>query len=320
MSVYKKNIILLAILILCFVLTIAYGYAFRNFISQPNIPAKYNEYKSIHSGVNSKHFELKQVLNGELNNLYFEQPIFADNFVIIHATSAFSNRPKNIYYKIDSAGKLADSLIYKTDEYPNGFLKGYLVHQDYYLKWALNGDTAKHKYILINYDLKLDSASMLNQFFKLNSEAKTRKFIGHNYLWKNDDPKWKSEIDKVLLLINDKWYAYYGANLKDYEEINEPDTIPNQLKGEQVLGKPENNFEVVYFHKTSQITKDWFGQAFVNLKIGNDTLNFKHEMRFNEDKKTCYYRELKMYNNPKSNLQLLGNGRTGFYVIKPKSK
>lgn len=326
MNVYKKNIILLATLILCFALSIVYGYGFRNFIKQPKLPAAYSQYKSIDSGASSKNYEFKHLFNGEADEIYFENPIGIKNGVIIHVNSTDSDKSANIYYKIDQNGNLADSLIYSQNEYATALQKGYLIHNDYYRSWALDGDTSKHKYIPINYDLKLDSVARKNEFFKLNANAMASKFISHDYLWDNDDLKSEAKIDKFLFLIKDKWYALYGANLKEYEgqEINEPDTLQNQLKGEQILGKADNIIQVNYFYKSLRELTDgkiwWFGTGYVNLKVGLENIEIKHEMRYYEDTKTFSYLELKLYEDPNHKFKLLSNGNAIFYVIKPKSK
>lgn len=323
MSVYKKNIILLVILMACFMLTIAYGYGFRNFIRQPKLPAQYSPYKSLDRTQSSRYKVEKLVIPSKFD-VKFDAPVFIGNHIVLNATAFNSNESFDKYYKLDTKGNLIDSLDYSNKEHEILFKNGFLLHKDYYRSWAIDGDTARHKYIEVNANLKLDSTQMISQFFNLNSQATASHFIEYNWLWEHDDPKRKLKIDKVLLLINNKWIAYYGANLYTYRiQSDDENKIAVNLDGTQTIGKPDNNFEVVYFYKTSRLLTDkneWFGDGFINLKMTDDTVKFKYNIRYQENKKSYSYSDIKLFNQPNGKVKFLGIGQTDLYVIKPKSK
>ncbi|RZK14958.1 MAG: hypothetical protein EOO86_17660 [Pedobacter sp.] len=139
MNIYQKNSLVVLSLILGFVLSIAYGYGFRNFIVQPSFIAKDVEYKMLTEGIKSNEYNIA--------------PLFKDQYRIDRSIPYYFRERKNIvfidnhgdksersFYKIDSLGNLVDSIRFRND-YSTIIFGAFILQNTAYSSWIIDGDT-----------------------------------------------------------------------------------------------------------------------------------------------------------------------------------
>jgi len=276
MTLYRKNLYFVCISLSITVCYILHGYFFRNFISQPDLPKEYLTYKSLEERPESNAYEIFQLQDNLLNlNNYYFSPL-SKTVVIQSGKKGFSNDndPLRLYYKFNTDGKLIDSLIVNNYDYYK-VRKKYLIAEDYYISWIIDNDSTRHKYTDINPKADWDTDHTFEEFDRLSKKASSVYFF-KSALKKYYRDDSEEVFDKVIFLIDNKWYALYGKNLY---AVPEPDN----------LSEEEKTISPVYTHKISKFgDTSWEVNAYYNLIIKNDTLKIKKEM-WNDRLDLVYY-------------------------------
>lgn len=263
MNLYKKNLYFVCISLFIAVSYILYGYFFRNFITQPDLPKKYLAYKNLEDTVKSAHYEIVSLGDNSLNtNTVYFSPL-SETVVFESAKEGFGNDNDEfrLHYKFDNKGKLIDSL--KTRRYDSyEIYESYLLSKKNYISWIIDNDTIHHNYIELNPKADWTFERTEEEYNKLSKKARSVycfKAQMHNY--NSDDVG--QYFDKALFLIDKKWYALYGKSLFK-ETVSEP---------------YQKIFAPVYTHKVSKLgSNSWRVNAFYDIVIKNYTLKLKTEV------------------------------------------
>ena len=284
MNIYQKNGLLILSVVIGFVLSIAYGYGFRNFIVQPSFAAKDVEYKMLTEGIKSDKYNVS--------------PLFKDQYGIDRSKPYFFRQRKHIvfvedqedkseksFYKIDSIGNLIDSITYRKD-YSTVIFGEYILQNLAYSSWIIDGDTTRKNYIAYNAGANWSEEKVEDEFDRLKRRAKDVFYFKYERLWDYNDPRKERKIDKAVFLIDGKWNALYGKNL--YVNLNDlPDNIlTNLIPDSSDFDKPNSIAYVADFKKINRAQKNqWNGFAYINLFYKTDTIKIKAKLAKNENPK-----------------------------------
>ena len=284
MNIYQKNGLIVLSLIIGFVISIAYGYCFRNFINQPSFTAKDVEYKMLSEGIKS--------------DKYSVSPLFKNGYGITLSAPYYFHERKNVifignhgdksehsFYKIDSLGNLVDSIRFSKDHSTTIFGE-YILQNTAFSSWIVDGDTTRKTYVEFNADADWTEGKVEAEFDRLKQKAKDVFYFKYERLWDYNDPRKESKIDKAVFLIDGKWHALYGKNL--YVNLDDlPDnTLPNLMFSNNSLDKPNPIAYVAHFQKINRVKKnEWLGFAYINLFYKTDTIKIKTKMAQNEKPK-----------------------------------
>lgn len=312
MNVYKKNILIIVLLIVFLFVNIFYVYLFRNNIDQPQLPVKYKSYKEFRkTTVKSLNYEIIKLRGSWDDKDYFGEPIFVENsdFVVLHSNAWPSANGDSFYYKLDKNGKLVDSI---PDINYSGIRDGYLIAENEYSSWMIDGDTLKHKYTDLNSDAGWQPERIKTEFDKLRNKAVSTAYFNYDRLWKYDSENYENKIDKAVFLVEGKWYALYGEDLDlpDYTTLSKEKEKSYQTKYIHLL-------QADHFHKTALKGRDmwvWKVNAYFNFIKEKDTLKFFQEMDLNGEHGDLF---LTYYSSEKINFSLiLAEYGEGYYIIK----
>lgn len=320
MNVYQKNSIVILSSILGFVLSIAYGYCFRNFIDQPGFSAKDIEYKMITEGIKSDNYIIsplfKMTYRFELSRPYYfperKNIVFVDNQ---------GDRSERSFYKVDSLGNLVDSIRFRKD-YSTIIFGAYILQNTAYSSWIIDGDTTSKNYIAYNADANWSEEKTEAEFDRLKRSANDVFYFKYENLWQYDDAKRDRKIDKAVFLIDDKWYALYGRNLYVNLDILLDHTLTNLIPWSSNFDKPNKISYVADFQKLNRIRKNqWDGFAYINLFYKTDTIKIKAKLTQNEKPKNDQgkYAAYNLgYYRPEGLPYALIAQDYVYYIIKPK--
>lgn len=322
MNIYQKNSLVVLSLILGFVLSIAYGYGFRNFIDQPSFSAKDIEYKMITEGIKSDNYNVSPLFKiryrFELSRPYYFPE--RKNIVFVDIQGDKSERS---FYKVDSLGNLVDSIRFRKD-YSTIIFGAYILQNTAYSSWIIDGDTTSKNYIAYNADASWSEEKIEDEFDLLKQKAKDVFYFKYESLWDYNDPRKENKIDKAVFLIDGKWYALYGKNL--YVNLDDlPDhKLTNLILGSSNFDKPNKIAYVADFQKLSRIRKNqWDGFAYINLFYKTDTIKIKGKLTQNEKPKNDQGKyaayNLGFYKPEGLSYAFIAQDNV-YYIIKPKRK
>jgi len=280
MNIYQKNCLVILSLILGFVLSIAYGYSFRNFIDQPSFSAKDLEYKMMTEGIKTERYSISKLFKNDYSVNLSRPYYFPQHKVIVF--NSYRDKSEQSFYKIDSQGNLVDSITFSQD-YSTIIFGDYILQNKAYSSWIIDGDTTKKNYIEVNAGTNWSEDKVENEFDRLKRSAEDVFYFKYESLWDYDDPRNESKIDKAVFLINGIWYALYGKNL--YVDLNDlPDHIlPNLIPDDSSFDQPNSIAYVADFQKTNRVKEnEWNGLAYINLLYKTDTIKIKAKLTQNE--------------------------------------
>jgi hypothetical protein len=315
MNVYKKNILLIIALTVFLFVNVFHVFLFRNIIDQPELPDRYKSYKAFRKTTSkSLNYEITKLTGSWAEKDSFEKPIFLEksDFVVLHTNAKPSSYGESLYYKMDKNAKLVDSI---PDIY-YGIRNGYLISEDAYCTWVIDGDTVKNKYIDINIDTKWESEKVKKEFDRLRNKAVSTAYFNSDNLWKYNSKNYENEIDKAVFLIDGKWYALYGKDLDlpIYRVLSEG-------KEKSLGSKFTHSLLADYFHKTElrgRRKSEWEVNAYFNFIKEKDTLKIFQKMDLNGEKDDLF---LTYYSSKNINFYLiLADYAEGYYIIKPISR
>jgi hypothetical protein len=111
-NVYTRNLLIILAILICFVGNLLYHFTFKNFINQPELPAKYAAYKTLAESPTSTHYEIKPLFAYVSDNRTFSVPRYypEEQIVRIYSHTDAPQQDKIVTcYKFDPAGNLVDS-------------------------------------------------------------------------------------------------------------------------------------------------------------------------------------------------------------------
>jgi len=252
------------------------------------LPPKYESYQNIASGVETESYTIQPLHKEkfeEIEIVYFNSD---DNTVVVR-TKNYTARPipdlnilLNKYYKLNIDGVVIDSFSLADTEISEIY-EGYLVNNDSYYLWLLNGDKTKYPCEIINRDKTLSKDEIHHQLITLHEKASLVKYHSVGF------------SQTFLFFINNKWVILLGSNPYDsenkYAERHiEKTMLPNLINEEEVWNKESNYLNLVHFQKKSfskRSSSGWFnpihhvifarwnGEGYMQLNFKNDTIPFK---------------------------------------------
>jgi len=263
------------------------------------LPQEYASYQDINTGVATEKYKIEPLVIKEdfkqITIAYFNP---TDNTVAIKTKNYDSspmNNPDvylNSYYKLNTDGVVVDSLILAADEISKLY-EGYLVNDDGYYTWLLDGDKTKHPCEIINRDLALSEEAIQPQFDTLYKRATLAK--NHSVIYEN------KSYYTVLFFIDKKWVMLFGSHSLKYDSSpfnkDEPpekhfkeNTIPNLFVETEVWNNKSDYINLVHFQKKS-FEKErssggfnpiyhfypakWKGEGYMQINFNGDTIPFK---------------------------------------------
>lgn len=321
MTIYRKNILVIILAIAGFILSIAYGYFFRNFIQQPDFKLIDSQYKLLSEGVKTERYSVTRLFKNSYRDNLSKPYYFSSRKNIIFIKHDEDKR-KQSFYKLDSLGNVADSITFNND-YSTILCGDYILQNTAYSSWILDGDTTTKKYIELSASVDWPEDKVEEEFSRLNQKATDVFYFKFDRLWKYDDPNRNREIDKAIFLINGKWVALYGKKL--YVNLdNLPDTqLPNLVPDSKAFDKPNSIVYVADYQKINRVKENnWYGFAYINLFYKTDTIKIKAKLFQNEKPKNDqgkYPTYNFGYYQPKNLPYLLLYEDDVYYIIKPKN-
>ena len=289
-------IIVLIVLAVCLALLVrAYFRSESYFLSR--LPEKYKSYPALNEKVKSKGYQIIPLFRGTRPRAIYLDSI--TNHIIVQSVEEF--KPKQYeapaysitYYRINGKGEALDSLNETGNTAFGRPFNGHLLYEDSYNDYLKTGKDQKLPYKSINKDLAMSSAALLSLTRDLLSRADAVT------VYEEDDPMTYiisvgGEVVKVyipkksniavptefehnfhaLLPVTD--YSHQ-TGLKHYawENPGSAITIDYFLKQRYQSG---THFSMAAAPSTRPAR--WYGMGYFELKIGTDTLKFKHPISY----------------------------------------
>lgn len=314
LSLSQKNGLLLFALAAVFIISIFYGYWFENAVGGPPLSAKYETIPALEEGVHAEKYEISPLFSRDFDVKDLSAPFYdaySKTAIIASAPRGMANNSGvQGFYKIDSLGKLTDSLIFDSEYRRIHLLKGFVLHPGYYTTWWRNGDTTAHPYL---------KETGVTKYQQLKAQAEAVYYLPYQDAWKHGTAEFKEETDAVLFLINHQWHALYGPGLYQYKpaEKLQAGELPDLLADSTAA--PAMVLEAVKKESLIDAKADsWFGTGYLYFIIRQDTLRFKHEMVLEGNKGKEYWRNLYYYHASDAPFALLySNDR--YYSVRLKT-
>lgn len=321
--------------------------SYHNFLPQPSLPKQYKDYRLPEAQPESPHYRMELLVSGKIEAPYYDS---AGRTVILEAGRDVGQPDgntsyTNTYYKLDASGNMVDSfvdadeILFRADNY--------LLQQDHYYTWIIDGDTTAHPYGRLEEDTKdADPKKLLAAYYNRASLI----YFYNSYDVYSDDSTDKDR-DRIVLLIDQQWYQLRGYELVDYNLYPPKYTavavlLPNLAPGNDDLRnnvrdwhKTGQPLSIGYFQKTrfrnghgpafmsptgNSTPARWEGNAFMNLLIEQDTLKIREEeLVLIEDDPWYYYESwthatMCYYTRPELHFGLFTDNNYNIYIIKKK--
>ncbi|SEW53310.1 hypothetical protein [Chitinophaga arvensicola] len=278
-TLVQKNLLLLFVLAAIFLISIFYRYWFQNAIDSPPLPSVYNTYPTLEEGVHAGSYAIRPLFSSDFDTRSLSAPFYDEKSktaLIASIPGEMGERQdEQSFYKIDSEGKVTDSLTISNEYRRIHPMKGFLLHPEYYSTWWMDGDTIPHSYVK-------EQAT----YEQLKQQSDTVFYLSYKDAWNYRTDAFKEEKDVVLFLIRHQWHALYGKGL--YQKMNS-DELPDLANDGLVLEQVKKESLI------NEKTDSWFGTSFLYLTIQQDTLRFKHEMVLEGSTKKEFWRSLNYY-------------------------
>ncbi|WP_316808251.1 hypothetical protein [Pedobacter agri] len=186
--------------------------------SEP-LPAKYAAFQEINEEYKSSVFEVSLVARVVVSSAASPNPIrifqSVNDQLIIDCDAKVDEETKhdNSYYKLDTTGKVTDSIYIAYNGYWGNFVGGFIVYTNdkgaYYNTWPLNGDTTRHEVVQLNADLSWDADRVEAKIKAIKSGAKYYFFssLSNDNVWYRQcyfyaDQKWQLLWQKMPGYVN----------------------------------------------------------------------------------------------------------------------
>lgn len=245
--------------------------------------------------------ELKGPNQEEAAIIYYNE---ADTTLTImsknYSPNSISDRPydeytKN-YYKINAFGNVIDSLKLMKDEISDNYF-GYLINDDSYYTWLIDGNKTKYLCKKINKDF-LMTKEQVNEKFRLLYEKSSIATMHTVVIHNKNNPSYPSVYIPVFFVEN-KWVMLFGSDLdiglndSDKYTIKVPNNykeLPNLIENQKTIWTNKNkHISLDYFHRKeyaeefrsnplSPITMykhaKWGGEAYLHLNLKKKKIPF----------------------------------------------
>jgi len=204
------------------------------------------------------------------------------------------------YYKINAKGKIIDSLNLTGKELCDNYF-GYLINDDSFYTWLIDGSKTKYPCKKINEDFTM-TKEQANEKFRLLYEKSSIATMHTVIIYDKDSPSYPSDYIPMFF-IDKKWIMLFGSDLDI--GLNNSDKfhrLPNLVENEKAGWTSGNKYIFLdYFHKTAYteeynsnplapITRyhpsKWEGEAYMHLTLKNKIIPFKISLNKIIDKKS----------------------------------
>jgi len=186
MNIYQKNGLIVLSLIIGFVISIAYGYCFRNFINQPSFTAKDVEYKMLSEGIKSDKYSVSPLFKN-VYGITLSAPYYFHERKNVIFIGNHGDKSEHSFYKIDSLGNLVDSIRFSKDHSTTIFGE-YILQNTAFSSWIVDGDTTRKTYVEFNADADWTEGKVEAEFDRLKQKAKDVFYFKYERLWDYNDP------------------------------------------------------------------------------------------------------------------------------------
>lgn len=339
-------------MIIFIVLGIAYflysilPFSYKQLLPLKKLPEQYVSYKYPRDTICTKNFVLKDLIDittfEEISIEFFNEK---DSTVIVKTqnySSRSSSNPEiytNTYYKLNSEGTIIDSLKLAEENIARLY-DGYLINDDSYYTWILDGDKNKKSCEIINRDeqfTKQEAEEVLEALYEASEIALSNHSVFHN----------NNSYYVSVFFIENQWKLLFGdVRLNYYNKNKYPEKtnktlmqLENTIEKHLVWNKKSEYINLEYFHKENFIkggessafnpiyrkTYDrWEGIGFMNLKFKEDIIPFKMNLNYELGSNSNTYKvpfrgDLKYYTRSELNFGLLNYYSHGrLYVVKNK--
>jgi hypothetical protein len=332
----KKKMYTIALLLSVVLLGLLIRVYFRSesyFLSL--LPEIYKSYPALNEKIKSKNYQIIPLFTGVRPTTIYRDSI--QNNLIVQSVEEF--KPKEYeettysitYYRINSKGEPLDSLNETGNTDFGRPFNGHLLYENEntYSNYLKNGNKNKLPYKIINKDLAMPAGELSNQVKELLSKADAVT------VYEEDDPM------TLLLSVNGEMVKVYvpkKSNIAVPEEFEHnfhqilpvTDYSPKNNFTHYAWDKPESAISIDYFLKqryksgtyfsmaAAPVTKParWYGMGYFKLKIGTDTIKFKHPINYllagNLPSGGYYHNDewgtLDLFNQPMTDINILTVG------------
>lgn len=287
-------------------------FVFREFEYKKPLPEKYANYKKINEIEETDKYRIIKLNTEQERELYIDR---INEYVLL--TTVSNNYEACTYRKIDFNGNSIDSITVKNAYFDN--ISRYLLHQDCYNTWCIDGNKTNQNYITVNKELKLNREELVKEFNKLLAESKKTDCRGY-YVIKDDPIATENKIDRVYFLKQKQWICLYGNDLvtsylidktskSDTADLLRPLAINYWFTKGNYSEIKSDKFYLEYFQRAKYFRKRllssfnpngarascWVGYGYVNIIMKHDTLKLKMEMEEVTSSGSVYGKPLYLY-------------------------
>ncbi|RZK21473.1 MAG: hypothetical protein EOO86_00915 [Pedobacter sp.] len=257
------------------------------------LPAKYAAFQEINEEYKSSVFEVSLVARVVVSSAASPNPIrifqSINDQLIIDCDAKIDEDTKhdNRYYKLDTNGRVTDSIYIAYNGYWGNFIGGFIVYSSdkgaYYNTWPLNGNTTRHEVAELNADLSWDADSVDAKIKAVKSGAKYYFFssLSNENVWY-----------RQCYFYADKTWQLLWQKMPGYTEIPDGESASRYRKdvfrsGEVSFDIPKN-VKLLHFHpeekmKYSHIigggdggfsVYNWRGKGFFETTVADKNFGF----------------------------------------------
>lgn len=284
------------------VLTVLLGLLVRGYFRSESyflsrLPEKYKGYPALNEKVNSENYQIIPLFTGVRPRTIYRDSI--QNNLIVESVEEF--KPKEYeettysisYYRINSKGEPLDSLNETGNTAFGRSFNGHLLYEDSYTDYLKTGNRQKLPYKVINKDLAMAAGELSGLVRELLTKADAVT------VYEEEDPM------TFLLSVDGEMFKVYVPKksniavptefennfhellpVTDYSDHNHYQRYP--------WDNPKSAITMDYFLKqhyksgtyfsmaAAPVTRParWYGMGYFQLKIGTDTLRFKHPINY----------------------------------------
>ncbi|TCI90015.1 hypothetical protein [Tenacibaculum sp. M341] len=309
------------------------------------LPKEFKNYKYAREGIDTENLVVEKLIKeGTYEEISLEYYNKKDSTVVIKTqnySGQSTNNPDvytNTYYKLNSRGAIIDSLELKEDAIARLY-NGYLVNDDSYYTWILDGNKVPKKCEIINRENVFTKREVTQKFKELYAKA-TVMVNNHNVFYENNS-------QYVSIFFTDtNCYMLFGDDDLIYTESKEyPDKYQNEIELHNVIEEKNvwNNtndyIKLLHYQKEGyqksyssffslnlngiRSVNKWEGTGYMQLNFRGFTIPFKMNLNYELENvdtyKVPFRGELEFFTNEELSYGLLryyGNGR--ICIVKQK--
>ena len=317
------------------VLTISLGLLVRGYFRSERyflsrLPEKYKNYPALNEAVKSKNYKIVPLFTGARPRAIYRDSI--QNHFIVESVEEF--KPKEYeettysvtYYRINGNGEPLDSLNETGTTAFGRTFNGHLLYEDSYSDYLITGKHQKVPYKIINKELRISPEELSNQIRELISKADAVT------VYEEDEPM------TYLLSVNGEMFKVYVPKQSKIDiptefENNFHELLPitdysdHNHYQHYAWDNPKSAISIDYFLKqhyqsgtyfsmaAAPVTRParWYGMGYFQLKIGTDTVRFKHPINYLLTE--SFSGEGYYFNGEWGTLDLFNKGLSGFNIL-----